>query len=311
MKFLVLFSCALAVVAAQWGPAHHGAYHVPVIGPHGVPVDTPEVQHARAAHLAALSQASQHAGPAAYHGGYDNGQYNDNGAYNNAPHDEGHYRYHGPAAYQTTHGAAKVTHDGVPLDTPEVAAAKAHHFSAFSEALSRAAHHGPSHHYRKRRSYGVYGHHGAYHGPQHIPVIGPHGVPVDTPEVQHARAAHFHALAAANHGGGPYDGGYDGGHYAAGPVYAHGYHHGFQGLDHDGRPLDTPEVAHAKAAHFAAYDEAAHRNGVHGHHGHVAVYAGHYAHGYPNGAPHDTPEVAHAKAAHFAAHAAARGHGHY
>jgi hypothetical protein len=74
---------------------------------------------------------------------------------------------------------------------------------------------------------------------------------------------------------------------------------------------DTPEVAAAKAAHFAAYNAAAAAaaaapdNGAYG-----SVYTGPLA-GVPvlvNGVPVDTPEVAAAKAAHFAAHAEASGH---
>lgn len=40
----------------------------------------------------------------------------------------------------------------------------------------------------------------AYLGPQHIPVIGPNGVPIEPLEVQEARASHLSALASA-HGG--------------------------------------------------------------------------------------------------------------
>lgn len=140
---------------------------------------------------------------------------------------------------------------------------------------------------------------------QHIPVIGPHGVPLDTPEVQHARAAH---LAAHGHGHGlglghSYAGASHGAAYGVvhAPVYGHAVvsasHYEIPQIGHDGRPLDTSEVAAAKAHHFAAYAEAAHRHGPL--------------------VPLDTPEVQHAKAAHFAAHAEAasraygHGYGHY
>ncbi|XP_069679351.1 cuticle protein 2-like [Periplaneta americana] len=116
--------------------------------------------------------------------------------------------------------------------------------------------------------------------------------------------------------------------YAGVPVpHAYGYAHGLPAPVHD-----TPEVAAAKAAHFAAYNAAAAAaaaapdHGVYGAYdgahyaGPYAVagvpgYAGHYgAHyaGVPaivNGVPADTPEVAAAKAAHFAAHAHAAHHG--
>ncbi|OXA39763.1 cuticle protein 18.7 [Folsomia candida] len=84
---------------------------------------------------------------------------------------------------------------------------------------------------------------------------------------------------------------------------------------------DTPEVAAAKAQHYAAHAAA---RGViaasvlgyaagpapilaHAHHGHIAGIP--TAHGVITGVA-DTPEVVAAKAQHFAAHAAARGHGH-
>uniref|UniRef100_A0A336KKX0 CSON012402 protein n=1 Tax=Culicoides sonorensis TaxID=179676 RepID=A0A336KKX0_CULSO len=75
-------------------------------------------------------------------------------------------------------------------------------------------------------------------------------------------------------------------------------------------PVETPEVQHEKAKHFAAHAERAH--GV----APVAVYAAPHAYGYHvpvihNGVPVDTPEVQHARAAHFAALAKAGGAAHY
>ena len=83
-------------------------------------------------------------------------------------------------------------------------------------------------------------------------------------------------------------------------------------------PLDTPEVAAAKAAHIARYNYEAQRNTL----GHAPliyhqpltysyssplVYSSPYAYAPaplgPDGRVIDTPEVAQAKAAHFAAHA--------
>lgn len=85
--------------------------------------------------------------------------------------------------------------------------------------------------------------------------------------------------------------------------------HGSAPLAADGRVVDTPEVAQAKAAHFAAYNAAA----VGAAHGAWGGY-GAWAHGgAPLGADGrvvDTPEVAQAKAAHYAAKAAAA-HGSY
>lgn len=69
------------------------------------------------------------------------------------------------------------------------------------------------------------------------------------------------------------------------PVYSTPGHYEVPQIAPNGIPLDTHEVSAAKAKHFAAYAEAAARNGV---------LVG----------PIDTPEVQHAKALHFAAHPA-------
>ncbi|XP_077288021.1 uncharacterized protein LOC143912603 [Arctopsyche grandis] len=102
--------------------------------------------------------------------------------------------------------------------------------------------------------------------------------------------------------------------YAYSPYYSPYYHGGYYGygapLAPNGQVLDTPEVAQAKAAHFAAYNVAAAKAGAY-------PYAYPYYNGYwaGYGSPveltadgkfvKDTPEVALAKSAHFAAHAAA------
>ncbi|XP_037815191.1 histidine-rich protein PFHRP-II [Lucilia sericata] len=130
----------------------------------------------------------------------------------------------------------------------------------------------------------------AYHGPQAHITLTHEGVPHDTPEVAHAKAAHAAAHAAA--AAAAYDhGGHGGHHLYKRSLWGHGaYAHQAVApivLTHGGVPVDTPEVQHAKAAHYAAHAKALGAAG----HGH--------------GAPLDTPEVAHAKAAHFAAHAAA------
>ncbi|XP_078041288.1 uncharacterized protein LOC144472242 [Augochlora pura] len=79
-------------------------------------------------------------------------------------------------------------------------------------------------------------------------------------------------------------------------------------LAYDGRILDTPEVAQAKAAHLAtqAYEAARNTLGY----AHVPVLTRVYTPAITYGAPIgadgrvvDTPEVAEAKAAHLAAHA--------
>ncbi|KAJ8687684.1 hypothetical protein QAD02_023478 [Eretmocerus hayati] len=125
--------------------------------------------------------------------------------------------------------------------------------------------------------------------------------PADTPEVAAAKAEHFARYnyeAARNTLGWAAPGYYPGANYYSAPIY-----YGPAPIGPDGRVLDTPEVAAAKAAHFAAHAKASLKP-----YGALAYYA----YGYPYHAPlgpdgqvQDTPEVAAAKAAHFAAHAAA------
>lgn len=161
----------------------------------------------------------------------------------------------------------------------------------------------------------------------HVPVLDPHGFQVDTPEVAHAKAAHFaaHAEVAGRSGYGHYSAPAV---HAAPAVYADHHHAGYiPSFDHNGYQLDTPEVAHAKAAHLAELAKA----NANEHHAapYVAApyshsapygYSAPYTHaatsyGYPavahNGAPLDTPEVAQAKAAHAAAHAEAHARSHH
>ncbi|KAF5301951.1 hypothetical protein FQR65_LT08687 [Abscondita terminalis] len=264
MKLLIVLSLAFAAASATYpySYAHLYGQHIPVIDHNGVPVDTPEVQAAKAAHFSAHAAAS--------HG----------------VHGIAHIAYAGPHHYPVIDAA------GRPLDTPEVEHAKAAHFHAYNEAaarnhvygspyavahvgiadtpevqLAKAAHfaahaqakaqHG---HYRKRR--GI-----SYHYPyaQHIPVIDHNGVPVDTPEVQAAKAEHFaaHAKAATSahhvaisHPVVP---------YAAAHVSHYPIH--IPVLTPHGVPVDTPEVQHEKAKHFAAHAEASARNVLVGHHG--------------------------------------------
>jgi len=123
-----------------------------------VPVDTPEVQHAKAAHYAALSQASAHGG-AASHGSWDDGRYD--------------------GRWEQSHSSHNSYASGY-----------------------------------------------AHKGPIHIPVIH-NGVPVEPAEVQHARAAHLNAVAAAGHGAPASHGGYYGGngHEDDGQYHAHYDHY--------------------------------------------------------------------------------------
>lgn len=213
-----------------------------VIGHGGVPIDTPEVQHARAQHLAALSQV-KHSGP----------QHRYRRALPVAPHDtpevehakQQHFAayavasgydqswntgaikhvvipYHGPQNLNTK------LYKGVPLDTPEVVQARDKHFNSWTSSRAAAGQHReeeegaddeghqqqqPQRYYQpapQAVSQGDYYKQAApqqvsqaYKGPIHVPVIH-QGVPVETPEVQHARAAHLTALAKAHAEAGPY-----------------------------------------------------------------------------------------------------------
>lgn len=208
------------------------------------------------------------------------------------------------AAVAYGHGAHGAHLPQPVQDTPEVAAAKVAHFAAHAQAKANL------HHLYKRSAW------------QYAPSSWSHaaapaihnGVPVETPEVQQAKAAHFAAHAAAAHGSA-----YAPAHYAPAPA------HYAAPVIHNGVPVDTPEVQHAKAAHFAAVAEAQARSHSAPSHYHdePAQYApAHYNHGgayhvpvIHNGVPVETPEVQHAKAAHFAAVAEAQsrsgyGHGH-
>uniref|UniRef100_A0A182PK21 Uncharacterized protein n=1 Tax=Anopheles epiroticus TaxID=199890 RepID=A0A182PK21_9DIPT len=231
------------------GPAPHAvpvpawnayAYAPVVLGHNGAPLETPEVQAAKAAHFAAHAAAKA--------------------------------RLHKRSLYApwTYAAAAPVVlgHNGVPLDTPEVAHAKAEHAAAHAKALGHAyapagpipdtpevahakAAHLAAHAAARANAHAVapvtvaHTQHHAAHYPQHIPVIK-NGVPVETPEVQHAKAAHFAAVAKAQG-------------YA--PAHAHSYYPQHIPVIHNGVPVETPEVQHAKAAHYAALAEASARAG--------------------------------------------------
>uniref|UniRef100_A0A1A9VGY8 Cuticle protein 6 n=1 Tax=Glossina austeni TaxID=7395 RepID=A0A1A9VGY8_GLOAU len=261
--------------------AHYAAGHAYpqahiVLDHKGVPVDTPEVQHAKAAHAAAYASAAA----AAAHGGHHH-------LYKRSLWGHGH-GYAAPVA---------LTPAGVPVDTPDVQAAKAEHAAAHAKALGAALHAGVGH-------VGAYGggHGGGYAGAHgyHVPVINHLGVPVDTPEVQHAKAAHFAAVAKAaaeagpsSHDDGSYHGGHDGGVYGAGPYGAGGHagvgpshystaaHHGGYGgykgplhypVLHNGVPVEPAEVQHARASHLSALAAESHKAAAHG-----GYYGGHYA----------------------------------
>ncbi|XP_046742500.1 uncharacterized protein LOC124409124 [Diprion similis] len=200
-------------------------------------------------------------------------------------HGAGYAGYHGPAA--------PLAHDGRVVETPEVAHAKAAHLAAHAEAAAKASwgapadedDYGHSGHLVGYATPAAYGEHSAhaghgYHGP---PAPLDHkGRVIDTPDVAHLKAAHLaahaEALANAHHSGGYEGEGYYGGSaehgFAAGAGHAgHAYHGPPAPLAHDGRVVDTPEVAHAKAAHLAAHAAASDAHGHGYYHGYAPVPA--------------------------------------
>ncbi|XP_012538177.1 cuticle protein 5 [Monomorium pharaonis] len=140
--------------------------------------------------------------------------------------------------------------------------------------------------YAPQEVYHAYsGHH--YHGPP--APLAHDGRVVDTPEVAHAKKAHLIAHAeeaakTAHYGGGGFEGGYGGGFdggfgggigggvgggvgggfgggygggYGGHGGHIVGYHGKLAPIGKDGRVVDTPEVAHVKAAHLHILAEEA------------------------------------------------------
>lgn len=137
--------------------------------------DTPEVKHAKAVHLAAVAHAKARAYSHPYYNDYYDQYYH---------HRDGH-GYHGPHA--------PLNHDGTVADTPAVKHAKAVHFAAHREALSRL--YGGAH-YASHYDHAGYGSHYSHHDYPHK-YYGPpaplnhDGTVAETPEVKHAKAVHF------------------------------------------------------------------------------------------------------------------------
>lgn len=187
--------------------------HSVVLGHNGAPLETPEVQAAKAAHFAAHAEAkarlhkrsiySAHWNhvpaetpevSAAKHSHYAAHAAIKTGSYESGPAVHGgHWDHHQEAPVQKWHGPIHipVIHNGVPVETPEVQHAKAFHAAAHAQGYA------PSHEYHQNPAHQEHHNYGPWHGPQHIPVIHG-GVPVETPEVQHAKAYHLNALASAH-----------------------------------------------------------------------------------------------------------------
>lgn len=217
------YSAPWAYSPVQWAaPVHYGASPV-VIGHGGVPIDTPEVQAARAAHLAAhtaITGVPQ-----------DTAEVQAAKAAHFAAHARLGHSLHKRSLGWYGAAAPVAIHNGVPLDTPEVQAARAAHFAAYNRALSGQPAYAP-----------IY---------SHAP-LGPDGRVVDTAEVAHAKAVHFAAVAKARSQPGYWDDGAHDGRYA----YAGNWYGQHVPVIANGVPVETPEVQHAKAAHFAAHAEA-------------------------------------------------------
>ncbi|XP_050083580.1 pupal cuticle protein [Anopheles aquasalis] len=236
-----------SVGAADVSQAHYGygyGYaHAPVVlGHDGAPLETPEVQAAKAAHFAAHLEAKARLHKRSLYSSW---------AYAHAPvhiHNgvpvETPEVQHAKAEHAAAH--AKALHyggtGGAIADTPEVAHAKAAHAAAHAKARAGGHTIAPVAVYAQTAAHGH-----AYHGPLHVPVIK-NGVPVETPEVQHAKAVHFAAVAKAK------------GHNTYAPSHSHSYYPQHIPVIHNGVPVETPEVQHAKAAHFAALAEASARS---------------------------------------------------
>jgi len=286
MKFLVLAVC-VGVSTAGLVAHHNGAV---------VPADTPDVAAAKLAHAAAGGVINPegiytHGYAAAYpygHAGFLGGLVGHaNGAVvpvdtpdvvaAKAAHAAAGGAIHAPTAYTGYAAAYPYGHAGylgglvghangavVPVDTPDVVAAKAAHAAAGGAIHAPTAYAGYAHGYGYAAGY-PYGHAGYLGG-----LVG-HGngavVPVDTPDVVAAKAAHA-AAGGAIHAPTAYTGYPHGYGYAAGYPYGYaGYpygavpvHTGFHGLvaHPNGAvvPAEPADVVAARAEHLAALAKA-------------------------------------------------------
>ncbi|GBP94806.1 Pupal cuticle protein [Eumeta japonica] len=161
--------------------------------------DTPEVAHAKAAHLAAHAQAATSG-----HGAWAPAPWSGAAAYGAGAH------YGAPAAGLIKYGPAPLAHDGRVVDTAEVAHLKAAHAAAHAAARTNVAHApAPLYHGAALAQYsaaplaahaGYAAGYGKWNGPQaQIQLTHDGQFVVDTPEVQHARAAHLAQYAQAAH----------------------------------------------------------------------------------------------------------------
>ncbi|XP_012288223.1 uncharacterized protein LOC105703975 [Orussus abietinus] len=189
--------------------------------------------------------------------------------------------------YEYTGTGAPLSPDGSVVDTPEVARARAAHMAAYAEAAARVVQEGPEYmddYYEHALDFEV--------APYEVPVavLGParvyqgpaaplarDGRVVDTPEVARAKAAHLAAHARETAAVAEYEVQYEPWMYEApeerdpwlpvkivGPISPARYQGPPAPLGPDGRVVDTPEVARARAAHLKAHARAASLAGPHG-----------------------------------------------
>lgn len=216
--------------AAPWTAYSHQV----ALGHNGAPIETPEVQAAKAAHFAAHAEAKSRLHKRSASWGYvpaDTPEVSAAKAAHFAAHaavksghgpvapiaaHHQHWDHHSAQAEKPWHGPIHipVIHKGVPVEPKEVQHARVAHAAAYAKVQGHQdySHYAPAQdhyegHHEEAKSYG------AWHGPQHVPVIH-NGVPVETPEVQHAKAAHLNALASA--------GAHSGYAPASAPAWGHG-----------------------------------------------------------------------------------------
>lgn len=253
-------------------------------------LDTPEVAQARAAHLAALSQAQSQAGNSNDDGSYDSRWEAEN--YQEAP---AHNQWNAPApapvhsqwnsapqqgSWKNQPANIALSADGkYVLDTPEVAQARAAHLAAYAGLQGHAAP-APAWNSAPAQSWNAAPAQSWNAAPAQSWNAAPapawnHGAPAsvaDTPEVAQARAAHAAAHAAASAAAGPAQNQWNAApahnqwnaapaqnQWNAAPAHQNSWASAPSqiALSHDGQNvLDTPEVAQARAAHLAAHAAA-------------------------------------------------------
>ncbi|KAG8267848.1 hypothetical protein J6590_041765 [Homalodisca vitripennis] len=260
MKVLVVLvaACFASSQAAYSGyGGYSGPLASPVVTPNGFLADTPEVAAAKAAHLTEVAKVSTPSG-------YAPGPYNGAPAYN-----AGHnHAYQQPAPYNAAPynpapavspyaNNPSVTNQGYLADTPDVAAAKAAHFAEVAKTRTNPGY-GPE-------SYDDGSYRPEYDNPNYgSPAAAPQSYAAPNHYAPAAPAHNHYAQAAPSHynAPAPYNS------YAA-PSPTGGYHGPLAApqVTAQGFLAETPEVAAAKAAHFAEFAKA----GTHGRYRRSAV----------------------------------------